>query len=323
MLAVKDLKKYFSEKSLKGQKEKQLFYNYLSGFCQPSQEVDSNLFQQFYKKALLLPFYQRNKLHSLQAALKEEMQTVSRVMGMTTSLQDKTIVPDWQVLKIQNQQDLKDMVTHFLQKELSSEDKLRVLAIDTNKVCSVLLKFDGRVKIKTFSSLALIQKGIVEPISPLSTLHYLPSLKLNPAYLHILELDNKESFMSFTIQDQQIQGQIINGTGFHCIEQFKVNNIEEKESLFIALKKLENLFIKPESDPYYKKLVQSLHKYYRQILIQPNYQLLLEVGQQIAQAKKDLKNLYPNNQLLILLIANIDFHIQKHQSLKVPDLKML
>ncbi len=322
MLVVNDLKKYFKEQSLQGKKEEQLFYNYILGFCLPSQSVDSLLFQQFYRKALLFP-YQHNKLHSLQAALKEAFKTVARVLGVTDNIQEKLITPDWQILKIQHPQDLKDMVTHFLQKELSSEDKLTVLPLDTHKVCAVLLKFDGRVKIRTFNSSALIHKGIVEPISPLSTLHYLPSLKLNPAYLQILELDTKESFMSFTMKNQQIHGQIINGNGLHSIEQFKINNIEEKESLFVALKKLENLFIQPESDPYYKKLVQSLHEQYRQILIQPKHQLLISAQKHTAVAKKALKNLYPNNQLLILLIANIDFHIQKHQSLKAPDLKML
>ncbi len=312
MSSIVDLKKYLLKKSFQTNEELTAFYNYLSHFCRSEQKVTPLLFQQFYRKALLFPYWQV-RMNSLQQALKEEWIHFTDQMGQPENSSEEVLYPEQpQIINVQKIKDLEQIVELAFRKEMSTGDQLKVIS-HREKVVAVLLKFDGQLRVSLFGKTVIIHRGLIEPIAPLSQLHYLASFKLQPLFLQVLESVDS-GFIGFQVRNNgQWCGVVSHGPCFHQVEKFSVKQVEQKELLFSGLKQLESLYIQPESDPHYKKLIQLLHTGYRQILTDPDYSVL-KTQNILSQAKNAIKNLYPNNRLLLLLTANIEYYLQNRKS---------
>lgn len=316
MAFVTHFKKYLSEKEKT--KEHSTLYNYLRCFHPNEQTLTADLFTHFYKKVLLFPYWQ-SRLNSLQKTLKTELASFSKLYH-PIGFDPEELVPaeQWQLITIQQEKDLTAMVDSHLQSRLSPQDQVKVLPLHTERVLALVLKFDGNLDVLSFGPLAIINLGKIEPITSLSELHYSPHYELRPTHQQIIEHMNL-SFISFKVKKEKMTGCHYQNFCFQQSNEFKYKNIHEIDSLFCSLKKIESFFIQSKSDPHYKKLIKLLHEHYRQLLVSPvNH--FLETQEVLSQAKKALKNLYPQDRLLFLLTANIDFHFRKQQQ-KQPTLK--
>ena len=315
MVSVTNFKQYLSKKSPEKKREHWVIYNYLHCFCHDEEKLSVDLFSEFYRKILLFPYWQ-SRLPSLQQVLRAELMAFEKFY-YSTSLHLEGLIPaePWQLVSIQRQSDLIQMVNYFLQGNISKGDRVNVLPLDKERVLGLVLKCNSHLDVFSFGPLAIINQGRLEPLSTLSELHYSDQYELKPVYQHIIE-DMNLNFIHFKIKEDIATGCQYQGFCFQPSNHFK-KNIKEIDILFCLLKKTESQFIQSKSDPHYKKLIQSLHGHYRQILTATHTPHVLETEQLLSQATKALKDLYPHDRLLFLLTANIDFHFRKQKN-KTP-----
>lgn len=318
MSSVTYFKQYLSKKIMEKQKEHSTIYNYLHGFCHDNEELSKNLFERLYRRVLLFPYWQ-NHLNSLQKTLKEELATFAKLhYAISFEMEELDDIAQWQLINIQREKDFMEVVRSYLQNKAAKGDYIKVLPINENRILGLILKFDAQLQVFSFSPLATLYQGKIEPLCPLSELHYSSQYELNSAHRHIVE-DFNTGFFHFKIINQKVTGYHCQNFCFQPSTPFKNKSIHEIELLFSLLKKTENFFIQSQSDPHYKKLIEALHNHYRHILTVAHHDNLLETEQVLSQAKKAIKNFYPNDRLLFLLTANIDFHFRKQQN-KTPTL---
>ena len=316
MASVTDFKQYLSKKIPEKKKEHWAIYNYLNCFCEAEEQLSLDLFKELYKKVLLFPHWQSH-LPSLQKVLKEELMNFGKFYYSPQLLHLEDLVPtdQWQLINIQKQSDLIHLVDYFLHSNISKGDKIQVLPLDKERVLALILRSNKNLEVLSFSSLAIMNQGKLEPLSPLSELYYSDQYELRPVYRQVIE-DRNLNFIHFNMKNSLATGYQCQGFCFQQQGHFK-KNIKEIESLFCLLKQIESQFIQSTSDPHYKQLIQSLHNHYRQILTTPPPHSTLETEQLLSQAGKALKDLYPQDRLLFLLTANIDFHFRKQKN-KTP-----
>jgi len=261
---------------------------------------------------LLFPYWQ-SRLPSLKQVLKAELTGFEKFYySSQLHLEDLVSNEPWQLITIQKQADLIHLVNYFLQSSISKGDQVQVLPLDKERALGLILRSNKNLDVFSFGPLAIIHQGKLEPLSPLSELYYSDQYELRPVYRQILE-DGNLNFIHFSIKGSVATGYQCQGFCFQQQGHFK-KNIKEIESLFCLLKQMESQFIQSKSDPHYKQLIQSLHNHYRQILTTTPPYNALETEQLLSQATKALKDLYPQDRLLFLLTANIDFHFRKQKN---------
>ena len=314
MSSVTHFTQYLSKKILEKNKEQTTIYNYLRCFCHDEEKLTLNLFEKLYRKALLFSHWQ-NYLTALQKSLIEELSSFAKLYyPIDFDLAELNFANKWQWFTIQKEKNLVEIVDQYLKDKASKKDRVKALPLEKDRVLGLILKLDGHLEVFSFGPLVLIYQGKIEPLSPLSHLHYSSQYELKPAYQQIIE-DLNLNFIHFTVTKEKVTGYQCHSFCFKEFMNFKQKNIKEAEFLFCPLKKMESLFIQAKSDPHYQALIQSLHNHYRHILTKTPYDHYLETEEILCQAKKALKDLYPQDRLLFLLTANIDFHFRKQQKI--------
>ena len=313
MSFVTDFKQYLSKKKSEQKKEHYTIYNYLLSFCHDEQKLSTDLFSAFYRKALLFPYWQRH-FSSLHKTLKTELISFAKFhYSIDFDPEELESAEQWQLITLQKEKDISEMIDFYLKNILSPGDRIKVLPFNEDRVLALILKFDGNLDVFSFGPLTIIREGRLEPLTPLSKLHYSSQYELKPTHPQVVE-DMNLNFTHFRVKEEKATGYQCQSLCFQQSNQFKQQNLNETLPLFYLLKKTESLFIQSKSDPHYKQLIKSLHEHYRHILMSPEDNSL-ETQQILSQAKKALENLYPQDRLLFLLTANIDFHYRKKQAL--------
>ena len=310
MIYVTDFVKFLKKKQIKS-KPQCAIHNYLSYFCRGEQKLTQALFTEFYKKTLLFPYWQSH-LNTLQKQLSEELHAFTKSHSALLDPKELLPLPLGQLITLQQESDLIKAVHAFLQRNISEGDQVAIRSLNKKRVLAIILKVDGRLKVSSFGPLMLIHQGELEPLTPLSQLYYSPDYELNPAFPQTIE-DNKLNFIHFQVKEREAWGLHCQDLSFQPTLQFKQQNIKEIKPLFTLLKKTESCFIQSKSDPHYKNLINGLYNHYRQILISPPKKSL-KTEALLSQAKSALKDFYPEDRLLFLLTANIDFHLRKKQN---------
>ena len=309
MSSVTLFKSYLKEKAR--EKEFLSLYHYLCFFCGEKKELTEGLIKAFYKKALLFPYWQ-TRITFLRAQLTEALLSFSKVYGpLNFDPQKGPLADQWQCLRIKHEQEGLNMVRLHLKSQKAPEDKVQVLPIKGERVLGLILESQARLKVFVFGPLATIEQGKIVPLTPLSVLNYNAQCELSSDVRQKIEI-KEGHFVHFHIQGEKATGQGFHGPAFQPLEKFQQKSFSELAFLFLPLKKLESMFIEPSSDPHYQELLRSLNQSYHQLLTCPE-ESPLRAELALFQAQKALKNLYPHDPLLLLLIANIEFHLRKNK----------
>lgn len=310
MSSVTLFKQHLAEQNNIKNKEYYAIYNYLNYFCHDNQKLTNHLFNKFFRKCLLFPYW-NTYLNSLYTTLIHQLNLLTQNNTLEFDINTLTNPLLWQLITLQKE-DHKQMVLSYLQNNSSIGDKVRVLYMDNNRVLGLILKLNGSLDVLSFGCVALINQGKLEPLSPLSTLYYSDKYELKINHLHIIE-GSLLNFINFKIDThKQITGYYLQDSNFQKINCFKQKQISEINTLNCALKKTESFFIKDSSTPHYKDLVSLLHNHYCQILISPKDHIS-KTTDILNQAQQSMVHLYPNDQLLLLLTTNINYQFKKQQ----------
>ena len=324
MSSVTQFKNFLFKRSLSKSKVRYTLYNYLNLFCYAKQKFTPEILHQFYKTALSFPYWQTWCV-ILKKNIEQELYSFAKEYELSTefSFEDWKLKDYRQRIVIDDQQDLINIVNGFLERKVSKGDKIRVFDFYSNQIIAIVLKSDKNIKIYSFSPLVILNGGYLEPICSFSELYYSTQCELLSNCWHQVRISDS-SLIRFQMKKDKIEGYECRDSFFRAINHFQDISIEKHNVLFDTLKQIEGFFIEPRSDQYYKQLIQTLHDHYRGLLLNSfNTMTDMEVAkimetiqQSLLQGKKAIKYFYPEDPLLVLLIANIEFHLRKMLSVE-------
>ena len=318
MLSVTLFKQFLKEKASKN-KESLSLYHYLCFFCGGDSLLKEPLIREFCQKALLFPYWQSRPV-LLRKTLIEELSRCSHLYGpLGFDLKALAPIDQWQLVPMNHRVNRLKTVHLYLQSQKKTATQIKVLPLAEERTLGLVLEPSGTLKVLSFGPLFLIEQGKLQPLTSLSQLTYNAQYELASKTPQCLEIKDGH-FINFQIQGRQVTGQGSQGFCFHLAEQFQQRSINELAFLFLPLKRLESLFIEPSSDPDYQELIRSLSQSYHKLLTNP-YSADLKADLALFQARKALKNLYPQDPLLLLLSANIEYHLRKNRQVKETGIK--
>ena len=321
MSSVTQFKSFLLKKSLLQNKARYTLYNYLDAFCQKEQKLTLELLEEFYRTAFSFSYWQTWS-NSLADYIKQELY---EFVQENKSFSEELNLEEWklgaQIITIQNKKDLLDLVKCFMETRASKGDKIQVLDFYSDKVLALTLKLGGNIEAYTFGPAAVMHRGQLEPVYAFSKLHYSQNCELQSACQQEIETSTGLRIHFRKIKNK-VQGYECQGPFFRPFNHFQCLELKEHKVLFNALKKIERFFIEPQSDPHYKDLIQSLHKHYRTLLVYSSkstasediLQIIEPIRKSLHQAQIAIEEYYPEEPLLVLLTANIEFHLRKAQA---------
>ena len=219
-------------------------------------------------------------------------------------------LPVGQVVPIQGPGELQNLVKSFALKKADRKDQVRTLVLSPRRVLLLILKATGELEVLSHAPFALLEGGTLHPLAPLTHLHYTKSLHLQTDTDQQVESRSCDRLCRFRVNAQgRFEG------SFHTLPLLRVQKVFHPEVpgpgsvLFTSLKFMESFFISPFTDSHYQSLIQKLYGQYQKMLtgrVAP-----LEVQNILKQARQALKDLYPSNHLLMLLIVNMEYHTKK------------
>lgn len=272
----------------------------------------------FYARVLQFDHW-RSEAARLTEVVRHDLAGYLAVSGEDVAAWTELRHPDTlQVVPIKVFADLEELVRLEHAARLKSGDTLKVIKHSDKEILALLLSPTGTLEAKVYPNLALVWGPRLRLTAPVSQLHYGPELELAPRARQLLE-GSLITTHCFHVDDDGVHGLIVRGHTFQKFETFIRAKLSETQDLFTSLKKIERHFVEAQSDPYYQEVISKLERA-NQLLSLPNGRdTLLEAERALNRGRQCLKNIFPNDRLLTLLVTHLDYGIsQKREEPAAP-----
>ncbi|MGE0525797.1 MAG: hypothetical protein AB7G93_17795 [Bdellovibrionales bacterium] len=269
--------------------------------------------QNFYARVLQFEHWQseteslantvRTDLHAfVRQHLNEEEGEVWQNLRHSDSLQ---------IVHLKLFEDLEELIQSAHVARQKSGHQIKCVRLSETQVMALILAPGGGLEVKIYPNMALVWGAALKLAAPITHLHYSADLELLPDIRQVLE-GSLLTTHCFHVDMEGVHGLITRGHTFQKFETFIRAKLSETQDLFYSLKKLERHFINPQSDPFYQDLVGRLERANR-LLNHPSLDNLAEVERTLNRGRLCLKNIFPNDRLLGLLITHLDYAISQRR----------
>jgi hypothetical protein len=277
-------------------------YHYLKNLCEATEQVDSDLINRFYSRALVFNHWQQNKSSLIQET-NAILQHYQDTHGIQLPLAGIAI-DEIQVLQAENIRTLELVTQRHLEKHASPYDQIRILPLDGERVVAICLQADRGLRVTVFPRALAIREGELVPLTPEFTLFYSTELQLHPAMTHQIEV-GPHAAARFRIGSDGIQGSFVRGYTFQKFGQMNGGGLHRYPVLFYPLKRLEQFFVNRKSDPMYTELTNLLEKALELISAgHPEAMKFAEAA--LDRGRLALEHIFPDDKLVRLLINNLE-----------------
>lgn len=286
-----------------------VFLNYLQCYHEAYMlPLDQAVMEGFYLHLMKDLTYRPQKAYVLNT-LCAELQSFFKKHRLDPILSDLKKTLDIQMIAIENKDSFLKALSQFYSKE---NQKVRVFPLDYNHAVVLIMKQDGCLEVVIHPNSFIIKNGRLEPLPPDGSLFYNSNCELEPLKNQFIPLE-QEVLARFQVQNHGIEMTYFSKKDLSKISSSFLKNYKEDSHLFKGLKKVESLFIQPQSDPEYKKLIQSLQSCYQLLISGQN---VSEVSTLMKEAKEAISHFYPKDRLLLLLVANIENRLMQKYDTK-------
>jgi len=304
MSSVTHLTQYLLKLDPQKSVARQSFYNYLKNFCEPTAPLNAQVIHKYVLYVLNHQYWQQNA-KTLGESLLSDLSDFSQRERLDFNLQDVRWPHQMQTVALEHQEDLEFLLKQKEQELLEPGGRLKVLPISDSQSMVLILDRSGGLRIRIFKKVCLIREGRLELLAPLTDLTYTSNLELYPNTPQILEGPMLIA-ARFQITDDGCFGLMVRGHMLQKYETLTGGELMQHPELFYSLKRIERHFVNPTSDPFYRDLVTQLEKVYQMLTAQ------MPEGKRLApsllqKGKTALKNIFPNDKLLMVLVTNIEF----------------
>lgn len=277
------------------------------------QDLEPQVIEQFYLY-LMQDFENRSKQGYIKDRLVDELQPFYRRHMIKASLDYIQSQWPFQIILIEKQESLLGILERFYQSEAEEGENVRVLPFGSKQGLVLYMKKDGHLCVYLHTNSCVLKQGQLAPITSLCSLYYNAQLELEKMQDQFVTLSGG-LLIKFQKQESGIECLTYNLKDLSKIRADYFKDVLEMPDLFDQLKKIESQFIQPQSDPHYKKLINSLQSSY-QLLLSGHVLESSQMNKLMDEARRSIKDFYSKDRLLLLLIANIEFHLKKRTDLE-------
>ena len=233
------------------------FYHYLIHHCSPETPLTAKLFEDFCRMALVHDYWRENT-RILSQELQFILQHYNETFMLNWNFSDFIFPDHWQIVSIKNPVEVIYILERWVKKNFQPDQKNRVFRTKDQNYLALVQSNTGELRVFWFSPQMLIQKAELEPLNTAIQLQYGEDLELKPNVSQYLKVE-KNTYARFQILENGIKGRLIRGYTFqnHLEVEGAVN---EYPDIYYPLKKMEQFYIDPKSDPDYQDLVGVLQK---------------------------------------------------------------
>lgn len=289
-------------------------YNYVKHVLDPNLPFSPAVIQNFYARVLQFDHWQ-SEAQALATAVRADIEGFLAHSARPEEMQAWAQLrhPDTlQLVPIRVFQDLAELAETEHAARRKSGDTVKCVKISETQVLVLLLSPAGSLEVKVYPSQALVWGPRLRLVAPVSHLFYSPDLELMPQVRQVLE-GSLLTTHCFHADLDGVHGLITRGYTFQKFETFIRAKLSETQDLFYSLKKLERHFIDSQSDPFYQEMVSRLERANR-LLSNPSPDALAEAERALNRGRLGLKNIFPNDRLLTLLVTHLEYGISQRRS---------
>ncbi len=286
-------------------------FNFIKHVIDPALPFSPAIIQQFYGRVLQFDHWQ-NEAQSLgetiradvfgylkQAPLENQAAAWARVRHSDTL----------QVVPVKLFQDLEELVENEFEPRRKSGDQIKLVKLSDHQILVAVLAPAGGLEVRVYPNLAMVWGATLKLMAPVTHLHYTPSFELMPHMRQILE-GTLLTTHSFQVDADGVHGLVVRGHSLQKFETYIRAKMSETQDLFNSLKKIERHFIDPQSDPDYQEIVTKLERANR-LLSNPTLDNVLAAEKALGRGRMYLKNAFPNDRLLGLLVTHLDYGLSQ------------
>jgi hypothetical protein len=307
MLKVGPLLKFLSEMNPQNTPPRLALFNWLKGFCHPEEPLSAELFERFFWDCLDYPHWVANK-NQLGHEIRFLIDNFNNFYQRKLDLSGLRFPETRQVIELENNQDLMETLTCYLNQFSGPEDKVRIMPDQNKKFVALILKADHSLEVRTFDRKFSLRGGILEPLHRDLALFYTPKLELSPAHQQKIEIAPYIT-AQFTVEEGRIRGACLRGFVFQRLIEMKGELLQEHPRVHMPIRRLEQFFLDRRSDKDYQDLVQKLER--TRALVQAGDQEARRWSAVIlTQADTALEQIYSGDRLLALLARDLRLTLQ-------------
>lgn len=287
---------------------RQCLYNYLKHILDPIEPFTPSVIEDFYKRVLHLDFWHQNS-KELGQAVRTDLNSYLHQFPIEKDLGWDSIrhADELQVLSIHREKDFLQILQETENSRLRQGDRLKLISTGMGSILSLVLSQVGTLEVRVYPFKAYISGSSLMPLNPVSHLFYNSKMELMPHVRQTLE-GSLLTVVSFSIEDDGVHGIVSRGHCFQKFETFIRSKLSDHFDLFNQLKKMERFYIDPQSDPFYRELVNQLEQ--ANLGMKHPTPLQLQMAEKILRkAQSALKNAFPGDRLLQLLVTHLEIGI--------------
>ncbi len=309
MIDVTNLAQHILSLEPAGDAARLSFYNFLKNLCETSQPITAQLINSFYSRALGFTHWQENRSQLFEQTqyclLSYAKATPTATESVLAELQKSWQVGEVETVAIKNQANLLGLTSQYLEKQLTSNERQRVLSDkNVSALAIVLNQGKGQLRVMSFAPVAKIVKGEISPLASDNTLHYTADLNLSPNVIQQVDV-GAHTFARFYIGEDGCFGSLIRGYTFQRYAVMDGGSLHKYPMVFYALKRLEQFFIDRQTDPMYIELTQLLERA-TELLSQGHTDAEKFARHAYERGQLALEQIFPDDKLVQLLINNLE-----------------
>lgn len=282
--------------------------NYFQFLFLAEEELTATHVQSFFDHAMSYPHWQQHKrelsedCENLLTAFTTEHPTTPADANFLSEIDWPEQIEVMEVTRATTALEvLHNFWTHRYRKK---EGQFRVFEMGDGRYSTVVLHADHRVSVYQCNSQFLIRNGNLEPVQRNLVVHYTADLDLDPTVSHTLEV-GPYVLCRFQANSGSVQGHIVRGYVFQNLQNLLGQRIEAHPRLFFALKRLETLFIRKESDPFYTQLIENLERLVHWMRLGEPVNTV-EVHEAYLRGQTALEEVFRGDKMLILLLRDLE-----------------
>lgn len=291
------------------------FYHWIKNFLDLNSELQPQMIERFYDHALLTPYWQNNP-KVLGESVHNDLLAFGHSHPIGFEVGKIRHCNTWQTVEIAEGQDF----FHILKEKLEKENpggKYKFVALSPNQILQVQVTANNGLEVCLYSNRMKVNGSLLTPLAPLTHLKYTSRLDLVPGVTQILQTSHL-TWSRFQVEDGYCQGLLLKGYTFQKAEAFMGKPVNQYPELYYALKQTERHYVDLKSDPLYQELVCLLEKANSMAASHhPEATRFTEIA--LQKGRLALRNIFPNDKLLNLLVTNLEYRITADAKQGIPN----
>jgi hypothetical protein len=281
------------------------FVNWLAHSCEPEELVTAELLNRFFQNCLEYPHWQKAK-KTLGDEVRYFLEAICLHQNEVFDFADVIWPLEMQIIELERLPDWVDAINAYLTFQYLNHEKFRLLFDEAlQQILAIVLKPNGELSVRQFSRKFFVRNGSLTPLREDFEVHYNAHFDLREDVSQKVET-SPFTTARFQMLDNELFGSIARGYFFQKYAELNGTSISSSPRLFYTLKRLEQHFIKRESDPFYQAVIEAIEHGIKMLRI-GDEEALQKAPDWLSQGQNALEYVFIGDKLLSLLVRDLQY----------------